>query len=250
MSGEVTLFDLPSKGKNACWSLNPWKTRFALNFKGVPYKTEWIEYPDIKPTFKSYGIPSNDLNAADVTAEYSIPTVRLPDGTYIMDSMPIALALEKQYPTPSLRLDNSYTERVQKLIVKTRTAIAPEAMPKVPRNLLNEESAKYFEETRAKRFGMPLAELGKSEKAGETAWKAVASAMDEAKALLAEHPEGPYVEGNEVSYADFVLAGFWQFLRRIDEKGLYEETLKRNDSDGSLRKQFEACWKWMERDDH
>lgn len=56
---EVTLFDIPSKGHCACWSLNPWKTRLVLNLKNIPFKTHWIEYPDIAPTFKSYNIPPN-----------------------------------------------------------------------------------------------------------------------------------------------------------------------------------------------
>jgi hypothetical protein len=64
---QYILYDLPSKGRCACWSLNPWKGRFvrkckkihlpilyiarlALNFKGVDYKTIWLEYPDVAPT--------------------------------------------------------------------------------------------------------------------------------------------------------------------------------------------------------
>lgn len=27
----------------------PRKTRLLLNYKGLDYKTEWVEYPDIKP---------------------------------------------------------------------------------------------------------------------------------------------------------------------------------------------------------
>lgn len=69
MTSKVILYDLPSKGRCACWSLNPWKSiavfasmqesilmllvaRLALNFKGVPYETKWLEYPDVAPTFK------------------------------------------------------------------------------------------------------------------------------------------------------------------------------------------------------
>lgn len=28
--------------------LNPWKTRFLLNYKNLNYKTEWTEYPDLR----------------------------------------------------------------------------------------------------------------------------------------------------------------------------------------------------------
>jgi hypothetical protein len=64
-SDKIVLYDIPCKGRCAAWSANTlkgsvpshparsWKiadssvARLALNFKGVPYETTWIEYPDI-----------------------------------------------------------------------------------------------------------------------------------------------------------------------------------------------------------
>ena len=84
MSDKTTIFyDLPSKGHCACWSYNPWKSkwrgpvnftplsaspadsatlfdgalaRLALNYKNIDYKTEWLEYPDIAPTLKDLSV--------------------------------------------------------------------------------------------------------------------------------------------------------------------------------------------------
>jgi len=53
----IILYDLPSKDPCGCWSLNPWKTRMALNYKGVDYNTEWVEYPDIASKFKELYAP-------------------------------------------------------------------------------------------------------------------------------------------------------------------------------------------------
>ena len=47
----LTLYDIPSKGQK-CWSPNVWKTRLVLHYKQIPYKTEWIEYPEIEPKLK------------------------------------------------------------------------------------------------------------------------------------------------------------------------------------------------------
>jgi hypothetical protein len=67
MSSQTILYDLPSK-QGTAWSLNPWKSkhslnpsravlteaaRLILNFKGIDYKTEWVEFPDIEPKMKS-----------------------------------------------------------------------------------------------------------------------------------------------------------------------------------------------------
>ena len=35
------------------WSLTRSKARMVLNFKGIPYTTEWVEYPDLAPKFKA-----------------------------------------------------------------------------------------------------------------------------------------------------------------------------------------------------
>jgi hypothetical protein len=57
MASQVILYDLPSQKGNA-WNFNCWKTRLILNFKGVDYKTQWVEYPDIAPTWKELYVPN------------------------------------------------------------------------------------------------------------------------------------------------------------------------------------------------
>ena len=51
MNEEFVLFDIPGKDGLA-WSPNVWKVRAVLNYKKLPYKTEWIEFPDIEPKLK------------------------------------------------------------------------------------------------------------------------------------------------------------------------------------------------------
>lgn len=52
MAAEMVLYDIPSKPRCHGWSVNPWKTRMALNYKRIPYKTEWTELPDLAPKLK------------------------------------------------------------------------------------------------------------------------------------------------------------------------------------------------------
>ncbi|KAI0014877.1 hypothetical protein F4780DRAFT_151175 [Xylariomycetidae sp. FL0641] len=51
---EIVLFDLASKPPCRTWSYNPWKARFVINFKGLKYKTEWLQYPDLKPRLAAH----------------------------------------------------------------------------------------------------------------------------------------------------------------------------------------------------
>jgi hypothetical protein len=76
-----------------------------LNFKGLPFKTEWLEYPDIKPTLIKLGVaPSSTL--PDGSPFYTLPVISDPnkvtaDGkpTIVGDSQVIAEYLDKQYPS-------------------------------------------------------------------------------------------------------------------------------------------------------
>lgn len=57
----------------------------ALNYKKLPYKTEWVEYPDIKPTFEALGIAPN---TRDPKYQYFCPAARLPNGQYVRHPPP------------------------------------------------------------------------------------------------------------------------------------------------------------------
>jgi hypothetical protein len=48
---EIVLYDLACK-KNTCFSLVVWRIRLMLNYKKVPYRTIFLEFPDIEPTLK------------------------------------------------------------------------------------------------------------------------------------------------------------------------------------------------------
>ena len=166
-----------------------------MNFKGIPYKTQWVEYPDIAPTFKNFGIPPN----AEGT-EYTIPAVCIGGDKYVMDSIKIADELERLHPSPSLHLDSPVLPKVEELSGQLIRPLIGVIMPKVPKNLLNQESLDYWHDTRSKAFGMPMDQLEK-EKGGEDAWENVKPAMKEAGDIL-KAEGGPFVlgkTGNEYS---------------------------------------------------
>lgn len=159
-----------------------------LNLKGIPYKTEWIEYPDIAPTLKSFGVPPTEEEPP-----YTLPTIRIGSDKYVMDSHKIAIEVEQLHPLPPLYLDSPMLPKVQELLKQGVSPLRGVLMPNIPRNLLNPRSAEYFEETRSVRFGMPLSQLEK-EQGGESAWTAAEPAMKELGALLRAEG-GPFVLG-------------------------------------------------------
>ncbi|KAI9719512.1 MAG: hypothetical protein M1828_006219 [Chrysothrix sp. TS-e1954] len=250
----VRMSDVVAAGKG--------EARLALNFKGIPYVSEWIEYPDVAPTFKSWYVPTSaplplcriqyrspatdhrGIPPAEPPATpYTIPTLRLPNDNLLMDSKKIAHALEEKYPTtPPLHLDSEVLPRVEALLPKIMGPLAPVFMPQVPTNILNPASAQYFEKTRAERFGMSLPELAK-QKGGEQAWEAGREGIMEMAGILREKG-GPYVLGETPSYADFVVMGLMQFARRLNESDFKRLV----DHDPAFMRLYDACAKWLEPD--
>ncbi|CAG7561360.1 unnamed protein product [Fusarium equiseti] len=239
-SEQLVLFDLPSREPNGAWSLNPWKTRFLLNFKGIDYKTEWLEYPDIKATLEPH-VPANPA-----TGTWTIPTVKFPDGTYIMDSDKILERIEKDYPEPSVHKDSPVLPKLFAIMPKIMGALRPVYFTHVPGRILNEKSQPYWYETRSKMAGQPLDELYQKE-GGQSAWDNAKPHVQEVEALLRENSEGPFFLGKTPSYADFVWGGFLIFMQRNQ---VIDEVYKIS-GDAQLHKDLlEATAPWHKRNDH
>jgi hypothetical protein len=197
---------------------------------------------------------------------YSSPAVKLDDGsktTYVMDSRKVIAALEEFSPTPSLHLDSDILPKVEEQILNITNPLRAIWMPKIPRNILNPESAEYFERTRAKRVGMSLDEFEKHGlEGGEKAWELVGASLEKLVTIL-KGSGGPYFMGSTgtelhhsscfpldtksrtVSYADFVLVATMQMFKKADQ-GVFDRVVA---YDPVLKDLFEASGKWLERDD-
>jgi len=78
--------------------------RYCLGFKGLPYQTVWIEYPNISDKLKILGAaPGGTL--PDGNSFYTLPAIEDPnrldkDGkpTVVADSFAIATYLDEKYP--------------------------------------------------------------------------------------------------------------------------------------------------------
>ena len=171
----------------------------------------------------------------------------MPDGAFVMDSAAIASKLESLHPTPSLHLDNGLPAKLGAILGKVAGPLIPVFMPRIGRDMIVEESYDWFQEARAKRFGMPLNELEKT-KGGDQAWHATRQGLEELKEFVKAHKQddGPFVLGSQVSYADFLIASMMEALRRIGED-LYEKMAKLS-GDDSLKNLHKACQKWMKDD--
>jgi glutathione S-transferase len=124
-----------------------------LGFKGLPYRTEWVEHPQIEATFKKIGAAPTGTRA-DGTGRpfYTVPVIidpnHLTEGkpTMISDSRNIALYLDEHYPTNKQLIPNG-TNGLQAVCEEyfIQNVVRPIAGHLMLRyhNILNEESQPY-----------------------------------------------------------------------------------------------------------
>lgn len=225
-SENITFYDIPSKLPQRAWSPNTWKTRsmfaafesilwttadmasfrFSLNYKGIPYKTQWVEYPDIADHCKDMGI-SPTARKADGSPVYTLPAIYDPStGISTSDSLAIAEYLERTYPMApklfpehSIGLQTAFVYAFRHQMASTWQFIyAPECA------MLNPRSAQYFRCTREETFGRMLEDLIPNGEKGEAEWAKFKAGLGRVSGWYAKSG-GPFLMGQSPSWADFVV---------------------------------------------
>ncbi|KAF9040749.1 hypothetical protein BJ165DRAFT_1351001 [Panaeolus papilionaceus] len=116
---EIIFYDIALRPpvEKTCCSPNPWKTRFALNFKNVPYSTTWVPLPDVAKVRSTLQLPAC-RTFADGTEFMTLPIIQDPStDSLVGDSFDIAVYLQETYPDtgagdlfPEQNLDYTPTE--------------------------------------------------------------------------------------------------------------------------------------------
>ncbi|KZS96331.1 hypothetical protein SISNIDRAFT_407139 [Sistotremastrum niveocremeum HHB9708] len=237
----IQLYDIPSTFPRKAWSLNTWRARFALGFKGLRHKTVWVEYPDISPKMQSIGA-SPTSKKRDGSSMYTVPVIAdfhvEGDGpTVVSDSWKIALYLDKTYPdTPTLLppgtkgLQKSYIDWVEDYIFDP-------LFPVLLRNTtygLNPPSAEFYRRTREAWLGKTLEEYMPIGPKSEEALDKVKKNLTKLAAFLdqnaTEENEQPmFIMGDQLSYGDLVLAGIFMWFKISSEEHIWNRIKDCND---------------------
>ena len=186
-----------------------------MNYKGIPYRTEWVEFPDIEAVSKKLGIKPTD-NKSDGSPLYTLPAIHDPStGVYIADSIVIAEYLEKTYPnTPSVfpnetaGLQKAFSDIIEKNLIPVVPFIIPATNLK-----LNPASEEYFRRTREISFGKKLEDVVPTGSTAIEEWGKFEQGLTKIHSYLAE--KGPYILGDTISWGDFVLFGLVIWFKLI-----------------------------------
>ncbi|EJD41909.1 hypothetical protein AURDEDRAFT_115318 [Auricularia subglabra TFB-10046 SS5] len=190
-----------------------WKTRFALNYKNVQYRSEWVSYPDIEQKMKQIGAQPT-AKRADGSPLYTLPVIHdLDRNLVVADSATIAEYLDAHYPARPLFPPN--TRALQASVSSYLNAnLLPSFRPLVVPSvvyILDKPGAEYFRRTREAAFGCALEDILPAGEKRKEHWKGVFKALDEISSWF----DGPWLGGDKPVYADFVLGAWLQWMRKV-----------------------------------
>lgn len=191
--------------------------RITLNYKGIRYKTVWVEYPDIEDTCKKIGAAPTSKTASGQD-HYTFPVI-IDDsnGKVIADSKAIALYLEETYPDTPKVFPQGKEAAVELAFSTVYTKIMvpsfPITLPAVVTYLLP-RSQEYYRRTREAMFGKRLEELSPPGEKRDQDWIKLKEGLSFYADILDKNGENkPYFLGDEFSFADALLIGFLYFLK-------------------------------------
>ncbi|KAJ7762333.1 hypothetical protein DFH07DRAFT_407947 [Mycena maculata] len=226
MSSTLTLYDIASTVPGQAWSPNTAKARYALNFKGVPHKTVFLEYLEIEPLCKKIGAKPT----SETAPHYTLPVLYdSSTDTAVSDSIEIARYLDATYPDlPRLipagtaALHYAFTDAH----VATLDAFCVYALP-ATLPILNVASQDYFRRTREAMFGdQRLEDVPPTGDADVVMWNQVKDGLGQVDGWISKNgADSKYVMGDTICYADIVVAGWLRWARLVLAKERWEDIL-------------------------
>ncbi|KAI0019769.1 hypothetical protein F4780DRAFT_404494 [Xylariomycetidae sp. FL0641] len=224
-SAPITFFDIASGPPVRPFAPNPWKTRYALNFKGLDYRTEWVELPDVASVRKRLGADPVRWHA-DGQAFYTLPIIRDDrTGAVVGDSMDIAVYLEKTYPDrPSLFA--GATAGFHAAFNAQCNGLFPQAgLLFSERFPFNPATAAQSQREFGLRFGKAWADLVVHGDERRRVFAAFRPALDDlasfynkyaaAAAAATGDDDGPFLNGRGVSYSEITIGGWLMMLSEV-----------------------------------
>ncbi|KAL4928948.1 uncharacterized protein BDV17DRAFT_86972 [Aspergillus undulatus] len=242
----------PPIEETAC-SPNPTKTRLALNFKNIPYKTTWVALPSVPDLRQSLGIPAG-RKFADGTDFHTLPIIHDPSTkTYVGDSLDIAIYLDQTYPSEGVALFPAQPPQLNYTFQDVFGILIP--LSDMSEEAKQEKYVAYAEFNRhvdaaftthtllavqRMPFHPATEKLSKAEfcrRAGKTSWdefmisdevraqlkSSFKGTLGELAKVFTRNTSGPFVLGGRACYADLIVGGWLRMFNVCLPEDEWEE---------------------------
>ncbi|KAJ7136395.1 hypothetical protein C8R43DRAFT_1020634 [Mycena crocata] len=241
----ITLYDSPGT-RSQTWVPNIWRIRFILNYKRLPYRTVWVEFPDVETTLRAIGAPPSSQRP-DGRPIYTLPVIsprKIPPPALNTDLIQvivdptrnaqapqilsntnnIAEYLEACYPARpvfpegSRALQTLFVHYIQEVFAKPLLPI----MVPITHDRLPERTQSHFHGSSRSRTPMPMSPSGHAAlppgPQREHAWQLVKDQFDFLALILDKNVgdgDGVVAQGHHVSYADFALCSVLLWIEQM-----------------------------------
>ncbi|KAI5884889.1 uncharacterized protein SCHCODRAFT_01164723 [Schizophyllum commune H4-8] len=196
MAHQIILYDMATKV--GPYSLNTWRTRYALNFKGLPFTTVWLELCDVERELSAAGAPPSGT-WPDGRPQYTI-------ARYLDETYPDSRTL---FPHGTVSLQHAFVGEFISKVVFPSFPIALEGCYAV----MPERTRVYFRETREKMFGKTLEEIWGDKAAVEKGWADVKKGLDWLEGVIKENGDDKlFLLSDTPVEADMAIASMFQWI--------------------------------------
>ncbi|THU85871.1 hypothetical protein K435DRAFT_822303 [Dendrothele bispora CBS 962.96] len=190
---------------------------YSLNFKGIPFKTVWIEYPDIEKTLKDLGIAACATKPDGKTPLYTLPAIYDPvTKTGLTESFAIAKYLDEKYPDKPTLVPRG-TETLQKAYIDATMsksdALWQFVLPKTTWSL-NERSEEHFRRGK-QTLSKTMEEMYPQGEKRKEEWKRLEEDFGQIDKWFGKEDILVMGEEGKVCFADFAFAGFVIWIRIV-----------------------------------
>jgi len=193
----IKLYDLAGAEDDRRFSPYCWRAKMALKHKGLDFETiawRFTEKEALEP-YKSSTVP-------------------------VYDSWAIALYLDEVYPSRPRLFSGTEARALCDFFNQWAVkALHPILMRVIIMELfakLHEKDKAYFRESREKRYGMTLEQVGADPKGALAAFR---GALEPVRPVLVQNA---FLSGNGPGFADYILFGTFQWARTLSPTRLLE----------------------------
>ena len=201
----ITLYDLAGAEDDRRFSPYCWRVKMALKHKGLPFETIPWRF--------------TEKDVIEFTGSKTVPVIV--DGKRaVYDSWEIALYLEEAYPSrPALFEGGESLALTQFFHHWAIRAVHAPLLRAVIMDLyghVHEKDKAYFRESREKRIGAPLEQVGAEQKKWLAEFR---GALEPVRPVLVE---SQFVSGKGPGFSDYILFGAFQWARAVSPLRLLE----------------------------
>ncbi|KIK78789.1 hypothetical protein PAXRUDRAFT_16682 [Paxillus rubicundulus Ve08.2h10] len=212
----IVLYDVPSDVPQP-WAPNIWRIRLILNYKRLPYRTCWVEFPDVEQTLRAINAPPTSVRS-DGRHVYTLPAILDPirssrqpvvlsNQNIIAEYLECTYPARQVFPEGSRALQSLFVHYISDIFVKPLLPI----MVPLSHQRLPERSQTHFRS----RSPVPLTVPPEREQL----WKVVQDQFDFLAGILEKNSgmdgDGVVAMGHELTYADFAVCSVLIWIEKV-----------------------------------